>query len=146
MFALTLLSLLLSACQTPQTQEQSGTIVGGVLGGLVGSQVGSGSGRTVATVVGTLVGAAIGGNVGRSMDATDRLRAARALETLPTGSSSRWTNPDSGTVYTVTPTRTVATNEGPCREYTTSAVIGGRTEKVYGRACRQNDGSWRVVP
>jgi surface antigen len=136
----------LTGCQTPQTQEQSGTIVGGVLGGLVGSQLGSGSGRTVATVVGTLVGAAIGGNVGRSMDATDRMRAAQALETLPTGTSRSWTNPDSGTLYTVTPTRTVATNEGPCREYTTTAVIGGRTEKVYGRACRQNDGSWRVIP
>ena len=34
-----------------------------------------------------LVGATLGGNVGRSMDATDRLRAAQALETLPTGGS-----------------------------------------------------------
>ncbi len=140
------MALALAACQTPATQEQSGTIVGGVLGGLVGSQIGSGSGRTVATVVGTLVGATLGGNVGRSMDATDRLRAAQALETLPTGGSRTWTNPDSGSVFTVTPTRTVATQEGPCREYTTSAQIGGRTEKVYGRACRQADGSWRVMP
>jgi surface antigen len=135
----------LTACQTPTTQEQSGAIVGGVLGGIVGSQVGEGRGRTAATVIGTLVGAAIGGNVGRSMDQTDRLRAAQALESAPTGTPTSWRNPDSGHQYTVTPTRTVSTAEGPCREYTTSAVIGGKTEKVYGRACRQSDGSWRVV-
>ena len=136
----------LIGCQTPVTQEQSGTIVGGVLGGIIGSQVGEGRGRTAATVIGTLVGAAIGGNVGRSMDETDRLRAAQALETVPTGKASTWRNPDSGNTYTVTPTRTVSSNEGPCREYTTTAVIGGKTEKVYGRACRQADGSWRVMP
>lgn len=135
----------LIGCQTPVTQEQSGTIVGGVLGGIIGSQVGEGRGRTAATVIGTLVGAAIGGNVGRSMDETDKLRTAQALETLPTGKTSSWRNPDSGNTYTVTPTRTVSSNEGPCREYTTTAVIGGKTEKIYGRACRQADGSWRVV-
>lgn len=33
---------------------------------------------------------------------------------------------------------------GPWREYTIDAVFGERSEKVYGTACRQVDGSRRV--
>jgi surface antigen len=105
-----------------------------------------GGGRTAATVIGTLIGASIGGNVGRSMDQTDRLRTAQALETVSTGRSSSWRNPDTGAQYTVTPTRTRQTAEGPCREYTVDATVAGRPERVYGQACRQQDGSWRVAP
>lgn len=136
----------LGACQSPPTQQQTGTVVGGVLGGLVGSQVGKGGGRTAATVIGTLVGAALGGAVGRSMDETDRLKTAQALETVRTGQSRTWTNPDSRATYTVTPTRTRETTAGPCREYTVDARIDGQAEKVYGQACRQADGSWRATP
>jgi len=140
------LTLALSACETPRNQQQSGTIVGGVLGGVLGSQVGGGSGRTAATVIGTLIGAAIGGNVGRSMDHTDRMKTAQALESTRTGASSSWRNPDTGATYRVTPTRTRQTAEGPCREYTVDATVAGRAEKVYGQACRQQDSSWRVMP
>jgi len=44
----------------------------------------------------------------------------------------------------VTPTKTYETAAGPCREYTIDAIIGGSTEKIYGTACRQADGSWKV--
>lgn len=137
---------LLGACQAPPTQQQTGTVVGGVLGGVLGSQLGKGSGRTAATVMGTLVGAALGGAVGRSMDETDRLKTAQALETVRTGQQRTWVNPDTRASYTVTPTRTRETASGPCREYTVDARIGGQTEKVYGQACRQADGSWRSAP
>ena len=141
----TVLTLTLSACETPPSQQQSGTIVGGVLGGVLGSQIGGGSGRTAATVIGTLIGATIGGNVGRSMDHTDRLKTAQALESTRTGASSTWRNPDTGASYKVTPTRTRPSTEGPCREYTVEATVGGRPETVYGQACRQKDGSWKVM-
>ena len=32
-----------------------------------------------------------------------------------------------------------------CREYTTTAEIDGRMQRVVGKACRQPDGSWQVV-
>ena len=32
-----------------------------------------------------------------------------------------------------------------CREATTTVVIGGRQQRVYGTACRQPDGSWHLV-
>lgn len=141
-----LLPFLLAGCESPPSQQQSGTVIGGVLGGVLGAQVGQGSGRTAATVIGTLIGASIGGNVGRSMDETDRLKTAQALEAVPTGRSSSWRNPDTGAAYTVTPTRTRQTSDGPCREYTVDATVAGRPERVYGQACRQPDGSWRTVP
>jgi surface antigen len=123
-------------------QEQGGMVIGGILGGVLGSQVGKGHGRTAAIIAGTLAGTAIGGAVGRSMDDVDRMRTAQTLETVRTGVPARWRNPDSGNDYTVVPTRTYDSASGPCREYTLDARVGGRTEKVYGTACRQQDGSW----
>jgi len=124
--------------------EQAGGIIGGVLGGVLGSQVGKGDGRTVAIIIGTLVGASIGGSVGRSMDDTDRLKTAHSLETVRTGVPTSWKNPDSGNQYTVTPTRTYKEGARPCREYTVDARVGGKIEQVYGTACRQSDGSWKI--
>jgi surface antigen len=138
-------ALALSGCATQQgQQEQVGMVVGGVLGGLLGTQVGGGRGTQAAIIAGTLAGAAIGGAVGQSMDETDRLKTAQTLETVRTGVSSQWQNPDTGNVFAVTPTSTFETASGPCREYTMEAVIGGRTEQIYGTACRTADGDWQI--
>jgi surface antigen len=146
LFLGSVLSLAMLGCTAPATQEQSGMVIGGLLGGLLGSQAGLCHGRTAAIILGTVVGSNIGGNVGRSMDETDRLKTAHALETVRTGVPSRWVNPDTRNQYTVVPTRTYDTaSGGPCREYTVDAVIGGKREKVVGTACRQADGSWRTV-
>jgi surface antigen len=69
----------------------------------------------------------------------------RALETAPTGKSVSWKNPDNGNKYTVKPTRTYYSKDQPCREYVTHALIGGKKEQIYGKACRQADGSWKVM-
>lgn len=45
----------------------------------------------------------------------------------------------------MTPTKIYETTSGPCREYTIDALIGGKKEKVYGTACRQPDGSRKIV-
>jgi len=136
--------LVFPGCAEHPRHEQQGMVIGGILGGLLGSQVGSGDGRTAAIIVGTMAGSMIGGSVGRSMDDTDRLKAAHSLETVRTGVPSAWRNPDTGNQYTVVPTRTYESTTGPCREYTIDAMVGGNREKVYGTACRQPDGSWQV--
>ncbi len=138
-------ALAVAGCAVPPTQEQSGMVIGGILGGVLGAQVGGGSGRTVATIVGAIAGATIGGAVGRSMDESDRLKTAHALETVRTGVPSQWRNPDTGNRYTVVPTKTYESAGAPCREYTVDAVVAGQRDKVYGTACRQPDGSWRAV-
>jgi surface antigen len=134
-----------AGCANNGPNEQAGTIIGGVLGGVLGAQVGKGHGRTAAIIAGSLVGAAIGGSVGRTMDDNDRRKVAETLEGVRTGVPNTWHNPDTGAQYSVTPTRTYDTASGPCREFTTEAIIGGKREKVYGTACRQADGNWKVM-
>lgn len=138
------LSVFLTSC-AQINNEGMGSLTGGVVGGLLGSQFGGGSGKVAAATGGALLGAFLGGRIGQYMDRQDKLEMQRALETAPTGKAVSWKNPDSGNRYSVKPTRTYYRNEQPCREYITHAVIGGKKEQIYGRACRQADGSWRVV-
>ncbi len=138
------LSLALSACG-PINNEQIGSVTGGVVGGLLGSQFGGGVGKVAAAAGGALFGAFLGGRIGQYMDRQDKLEMQHALETAPVGQTVGWKNPDNGNQYRVKPTKTYYTNKQPCREYTTEAVIGGKSEKIYGKACRQADGSWKVA-
>lgn len=142
----------LVACETNEygQKQTGGAIIGGVVGGLLGSQMGGGKGKLATTAAGTLLGVFLGSSVGKSLDKADRMYATQtastALEQNPTGQSSTWTNPDSGHSGSVTPIRTVhASNGSPCRDYETTVTIDGRTETAVGRACRQADGTWRVV-
>lgn len=138
------LTLLLAGC-APLDNEGVGTISGGVVGGLLGSQFGGGSGQVIATAGGALLGAYLGGQIGKTMDRLDRIEMQRALETAPIGKAVVWSNPDNGNRYSVRPIRTYYVQRQPCREYTTHAIIGGRSQQIYGKACRQADGAWRVV-
>ena len=146
------LVLSLGACEGNQYgQKQTvGVVLGGIAGGLLGAQVGSGKGKLAATAVGTLLGAVIGSEVGKSLDKADRLYAQQtaqtALETNRTGQISSWRNPDNGHGGSITPTRTYQTAQGgSCREYQQTVTIGGKTETAYGRACRDADGTWRLL-
>ena len=138
------LSMVLSGC-AQMTNEGVGTVTGGVVGGLIGSQFGGGAGKVAAAAGGALLGAYLGGHIGQYMDRQDRMEMQKALETAPTGKTVMWTNPDNGNQYTVKSTRTYYVSEQPCREYITHAVIGGKNQQIYGKACRQADGSWRVA-
>lgn len=138
------LSVVLTACG-PVNNEGVGTITGGVVGGLLGSQFGGGAGQVAAAAGGALLGAYLGGRIGKYMDKQDRLEMQHALETAPVGQSVAWKNPDNGNQYRVKPTRTYYKQQQPCREYTTEAIIGGKKETIYGKACRQADGSWKVA-
>jgi surface antigen len=133
----------LAACETPPDKEQKGALAGAVVGGVVGSTIGGGTGRTVAIVAGTVAGALIGGRIGSKMDEADKLKAAHALESAPTGQQVAWRNPDTGAQYTMTPTRTHQEAGAPCRDFTVNGEVDGKAEKVTGTACRQADGSWR---
>ena len=136
---------LLAACESPPTKQQTGTVAGAVVGGVVGSTIGGGTGRTVAIVAGTVAGALFGSHIGKRMDEADRLKAAQALETQTTGQRTTWKNPDTGSEYTMTPTRTYESAGGPCRDFTVEARIEGKPEKVQGSACRQSDGTWKTT-
>lgn len=148
---LTVAAGLLAGCANSEygTKQTGGAILGGVGGAVAGAQFGKGTGQIAATALGTLLGAFVGSEVGKSLDRADQAYAARAgqtaFETAPTGKAVAWSNPDSGHGGTVTPTRTYYDDNQPCREYQTTVTIDGQTERAFGTACRQPDGSWKVV-
>jgi surface antigen len=131
---------LLSAC----------AVLGGVGGAVAGAQFGSGTGRLVGVAAGTLIGALLGSEVGKSLDRADHVymeRAnQRAFESTPSGTQVSWRNPDSGNAGTVVPQPAYQTKSGEyCREFQQTITVGGETQQGYGTACRQPDGSWKVV-
>ena len=138
------LSCSLVGCDN-MTKQDVGVLTGGAIGGLVGSRFGGGSGQVLATVGGAVIGAAIGGLIGHNMDKTDQLQMQQALENDKTNQTTSWKNPDNGNTYQVTPKQTYYNKGTPCREYYMNAMIGGKPQQVWGKACRQADGSWQVV-
>ncbi len=123
-----------------------GGLMGAAAGGFLGSKVGDGKGQLAAVAGGTLLGFLVGGGIGRSMGEADRGCVGQALEHAPDGQSIRWNNPQNGATYQVVPSQTIQASDGRyCREYTATAVINGRTQNTYGKACRQPDGSWRLM-
>ena len=83
------------------------------------------------------------------MDEQDRMQANQAVvqaHQAPLGETIAWNNPDSGNAGTVTPMRDGSTPSGLyCREFHQTVTIGGQTEAAYGTACRQPDGTWKIV-
>ena len=139
-----------SGGQGPGGKEVIGTLGGAALGGFIGSKIGGGGGRTAATAIGALLGAYAGNQLGKSLDRVDRQHAARAQQQAyqaPLQQPIAWSNPQSGNSGTITPVRegtNTQTNEY-CREYQTTVNVGGKSEQAYGTACRQPDGSWRIL-
>lgn len=130
--------------------EIAGTLLGAALGGLVGSQIGGGSDKKFAIAGGVLAGGFIGNNIGKKLDCADQDyhydTTQSALEYKKTGSAAGWSNPDSGHAGTVTPTRTYIAADGrPCREFRQTIFVDGQEETVTDVACRDNDGTWKII-
>ncbi|MCR6632368.1 MAG: RT0821/Lpp0805 family surface protein [Magnetospirillum sp.] len=131
-------------------KQTGGAVLGGVGGAVAGAQFGKGTGNIAMTAVGTLLGAFIGSEVGQSLDRADQTYAnqagQQAFENARTGEAIAWNNPDSGHAGTITPTRTYEQAPGQyCREYQQTVTVGGKKQDSFGTACRQPDGSWRVM-
>jgi len=144
-----LVAILLTGCAEMQANPKTtiGAAGGGTVGGLIAAAAGGNPAAIAASVIGGIL---IGGMVGNLLDQRDKQMAAeaahRAMESTPTGKPVAWSNPDSGHSGTVTPTKTYQTANGTyCREYQTTVLIDGKQERATGTACRQADGSWRVV-
>lgn len=136
------LAISLVACQSKQ---QTGTLTGAALGGLLGSQFGGGSTKIITAVGGALVGGLIGGEIGKYMDQQDQQNMQSAIVNTPVNQNATWTNNKTNTTYVVTPTKNFNQGGDYCREYQTKVIVNGQTQKAYGTACRQPDGSWHIV-
>lgn len=147
------LVLTVSGCaNSPYGPKQTaGGLTGAALGGLLGAQFGGrgGSDKLATTAVGVLVGGLIGSEIGRSMDEVDRMKANEAVvraRSAPIGQTITWNNPNNSNRGSITPTRDGTSETGNyCREFHQTVTIGGKSEDAYGIACRQPDGTWRIV-
>lgn len=95
-------------------------------------------------------GGSAGPDAAASLDKSDRLAQQQttqnALETSPSFRTSEWMNPETGHSGTVTPQPAFVNPQGRyCREYQQIVTIGGKSVEAYGTACRQPDGSWKIV-
>ncbi len=143
-------ALTFSACsQNAGGKETAGTLLGAAGGALLGAQVGDGSGQVLAAIGGGLLGAYLGNQIGQSLDRADRAHAAQAeaaAHDARIGETITWNNPESGNYGSYTPVRDGTNQSGAyCREYQTTVTVGGEQQEAYGTACRQPDGSWKVV-
>jgi surface antigen len=136
----------LSGCSSMGISNQTaGAGLGALAGGLLGSTIGHGTGRLIAVGTGVFIGAAAGSAVGHSMDEQDKKNVQGALNNVPNGEAVGWHN-NNGVEYTFKPIRTVQSNDGQyCREFTQTATIAGKQQQLYGTACRQPDGTWKIV-
>lgn len=150
LLAASLTALSLTACDYG-TKEGIGTIAGAGLGAWAGSAVENrGDGGVVAVAIGTVLGGLIGNQIGKGLDKVDRQEANQAqyssLEYGRSGQSRQWYNPDSGNGGSITPKAAYQNKNGQyCREYQQSITVGGKEQTAYGTACRQPDGTWKVV-
>lgn len=144
------MSLILANCAGDPNQKQNiGTVAGGATGALLGSLFGEGTGKMVAIGAGAVIGAFAGNQIGASMDKTDALKAEssaqQGLESAPSGKTTAWKNPDTGNSGNFTPHKAYKTDNGYCREFTQNVTVAGKTQNAYGTACRQPDGTWKIV-
>jgi surface antigen len=124
-----------------------GAALGAASGGLIAAAAGGGAAGIVG---GVLLGGLLGGAIGNALDQRDKQMAYQAqqatLERNQIGQAGPWRNPDTGHYGSYTPTKTYETSSGQyCREYQEKVVIDGKTHSAYGTACRQPDGSWKIV-
>jgi surface antigen len=142
----------LAGCASNGTGSYSDESVGTVLGAVGGAAAGAalGGGKWWAIGAGALVGGVLGNRVGNYLDQKDQQHAVQnanyALNHNADGQTSSWSNPQNKTSGYTTPVKTVQTaSGGTCRTYQTGVTANGQNASGTGTACRQPDGTWKVV-
>ncbi|ODN42152.1 hypothetical protein BGC07_03335 [Piscirickettsia litoralis] len=149
--SLIVITALIAGCAQNFNRQEVGAATGAVVGGVAGQMFGKGSGRVAMAIGGAVLGGLIGSKIGQSMDQQDKVKLNQSLETAKTGQVKRWRNPDTGNRYSVEPVRTYQRYNKQeqrnqyCREFQQKAIIAGQEQQIYGTACRQPDGTWKII-
>ena len=133
-----------------------GTGLGAVVGGIIGNQFGHGSGKTAATIGGVILGGIAGNAIAKDACGNERDDAYYynnsyydAFSDTNDGEQYQWRNPYTNNYGYVTAGDYYEDGyggyDGPCREFEQRVYIDGRPETATGIACRQPDGTWRIV-
>jgi len=144
-----IVGLLLAGCATGSPSGYKapvGALTGAGLGALVGSHIGHGDGRLAAIAGLGVLGAILGYEAGQSLERAD---AVYARTTPPTRSYT----PVPGVIYPAVPpgpaappSQYVGATMPGCRVFEQRAWVDNHYVPVYGTACQQWDGTWRVIP
>jgi surface antigen len=128
----------------------SGTTVGTFGSAAAEGSAGStqpGAGIATTPIAATLAGSYFGDHLGSRFDDNARQAAAAAeQQALAANVPADWRDPQSDTSGRVRPLRSFVDAAGrTCREYSQTVSIAGQRRGDTGIACRQSDGSWRLV-
>ena len=133
-----------------------GTGLGALVGGIIGNQFGHKSGKTAATIGGVVLGG-IAGNAIAKDACKDKHHDAYyynnsyydAFNDPDDGDEYEWRNPYTNNYGYVSAGEYYDDGyqgyDGPCREFEQRVYIDGRPETATGVACRQPNGTWRIV-
>ncbi len=116
---------------------------GAGLGALAGATIGALTFKNKASgaAIGAGVGLLMGYIVGNEWDKYDEQKVAQSLENTRSGETVAWKNPDTGKSYTAVPSPAYMNQNKICRDVTITADGG---EKIMAKACRGDDGVWRL--
>jgi len=137
---------LLAGCQS--TAKETANTPGSMVGGVINSQYGSPTNQKLAqSGTATMLGAFIGKEARiEQADLPHAEAAAKRAYAAPVGERIFWNNPQTGNSGTITSTRDGYTSAGTyCREYQQTVTVANQTELIYGTACKQADGTWKIV-
>jgi surface antigen len=133
-----------------------GTLFGMTAGGLIGNQFGHGTSKDVATVLGVAGGGLIGNDLGRAADNAN-YGTAQTYYMPPYAYEPPVYYYNGYNAYQpnyVAPTSPSPADQpvtyinkasGYCREVSQQVDVNGSMQEIYGTACLQRDGTWRVV-
>ncbi|MCX7126252.1 MAG: RT0821/Lpp0805 family surface protein [Gammaproteobacteria bacterium] len=139
---ITVVAFSMAGC-SPGNNVPGSTAAGAVGGGLLGGAIFGGSPYGI--IGGALLGGIVGDQVGQAMDRQDKANMQSAVANVPVGQQAQWTDSKNNTTYSVRPVKNYTSENRYCREYQTTVTVNGKVQKAYGRACRQPDGSWKIV-
>ena len=148
-----LLGLTAAGCETIEretglgTGAQAGAAGGAATGGLIAALAGANPAWIAFSVI---AGGVAGGFLGDALDDNDKQYHAnsgyQAFETQDQGGSTSWNNPDSGNSGSTTIDNTFTRSDGTqCKNFTQTINAEGKEQTVYGTACQQADGTWKIV-
>jgi surface antigen len=94
---------------------------------------------------GAAAGPLVAGEIQSGMTPVDNGCVGLTLEHAQTNQPVAWQSPSNSVRYQVTPIRNYQAPNGlNCREYTTSATLNGRAQRINDTACRLPSGLWQL--
>ncbi|WP_188259440.1 RT0821/Lpp0805 family surface protein [Azospirillum tabaci] len=136
------IALLAGCVSTSQEATKNAETVGG----RISSTYGNASGKVASSGTGPLLGAFIGGAAVQPSGAAPPATPGQRAHPAPVRDKVGWTNPATGHHGSLTTTREGYNNAGQyCREFHQTVTTKSQTELAYGTACKQADGTWKIV-